>query len=125
MQAIETRDAPTAAGHYSQAIVHNGVAEPVDWTFQSFYVNAMVPGTTDQIVRVNAIGYTNGAVTVTIPRRNNGPVVQIGTPGSCSLTSQASIPPAYACGLSIAYTGWGATFELKAFKDINRATTID
>lgn len=25
MQAIETHDAPTAAGHYSQAIVHNGV----------------------------------------------------------------------------------------------------
>ena len=25
MQPIETRDAPTAAGHYSQAIVHNGV----------------------------------------------------------------------------------------------------
>ena len=25
MQAIETGDAPTAAGHYSQAIVHNGV----------------------------------------------------------------------------------------------------
>ena len=25
MQVIDTRDAPTAAGHYSQAIVHNGV----------------------------------------------------------------------------------------------------
>ena len=25
MQSIETRDAPTAAGHYSQAIVHNGL----------------------------------------------------------------------------------------------------
>ncbi len=25
MQAIETRDAPAAGGHYSQAIVHNGV----------------------------------------------------------------------------------------------------
>ena len=25
MQVIETREAPTAAGHYSQAIVHNGV----------------------------------------------------------------------------------------------------
>jgi len=25
MEAIETRDAPTAAGHYSQAIVHNGL----------------------------------------------------------------------------------------------------
>jgi len=107
------------------AIVHNGASEPVDWTFQSFYVNAMVSGATDQIVRVNAIGYTNGAVTVTIPRRNNGPVVQIGSPGSCSLTGQDSIPPAYACGLSIAYTGWGATFELKAFKQINRATNID
>src|SRR6187551_1607268 len=25
MQAIQTRNAPAAAGHYSQAIVHNGV----------------------------------------------------------------------------------------------------
>ena len=25
MKSIETRDAPTAAGHYSQAVVHNGV----------------------------------------------------------------------------------------------------
>jgi len=25
MQAIETREAPTPAGHYSQAIVHNGL----------------------------------------------------------------------------------------------------
>jgi len=106
------------------AIVHDGVAEPVDWTFQSYYVNAMVQGAADQIVRVNSIGYTNGAVTITVPRRNNGPVVQIGSPGSCALTGQNSIPPAYACGLSIAYTGWGATFELKAFKQINRAQNI-
>ena len=26
MHSIETKDAPTAAGHYSQAIVHNGLA---------------------------------------------------------------------------------------------------
>jgi len=106
------------------AIVHNGDAEPVDWTFQSFYVNAMVSGASDVIARVNAIGYTNGAVTVTIPRRNNGPVVKIGSPGTCALTGQAQIAPKYACGLSIAYTGWGATFELKAFKLINRAQNI-
>ncbi len=105
------------------AIVHNGVQEPVQWVFQSFYVNQMTPGQTDSIARDNSIGYTNGAITVIVPRRNNGPVVQIGTPGSCSLTGQA-LTPSYACGLSIAYTGWGATFELTAFKLIDRAQNM-
>ena len=43
MQSIETRNAPTAAGHYSQAIVHNGLV----------YVAGQLPikpGTTDRIV---------------------------------------------------------------------------
>jgi len=106
------------------AIVHNNQVEPVQWTFQSYYVNQMTAGATDSIARDNSIGYTNGAVTITIPRRNNGPVVEIGTPGSCSLTGH-TIPKGFACGLSIQYTGWGPTFELKAFKLINRAANID
>ena len=105
------------------AIVHNGETEPVQWVFQNFYVNQMSAGKTDSIARDNSIGYTNGAVTVIVPRRNNGPVVQIGDPGTCELTG-ADLSPAYACGLSIAYTGWGATFELKAFKLINRAQNM-
>ena len=43
MQSIETRNAPTAAGHYSQAIVHNGLV----------YVAGQLPikpGTTDRVV---------------------------------------------------------------------------
>lgn len=105
------------------AIVHNGVAEPVQWVFQSYYVNQMTAGQTDNLARDNSIGYTNGAVTVIVPRRNNGPVVEIDSPGTCSITgTQGS--DAYACGLSIAYTGWGPTFELKAFKLINRAQNI-
>lgn len=89
------------------AIVHDGVDEPVEWVFQSFYVNAVGDGTTDNLARANSIGYTNGAVTVVVPRRNHGPVVQI---------DQANSQ-----GLSIAYTGWGATFELESFRRINKA----
>ncbi|HZP68222.1 MAG TPA: penicillin acylase family protein [Rudaea sp.] len=105
------------------ATIHNGNLEPVDWVFQSFYVNQMVAGQTDTIARDNSIGYTNGAVTVIVPRRNNGPVVEIDTPGHCSLTGQTG-SPSRTCGLSIAYTGWGATFELKTFKLINTAQNM-
>jgi len=43
MQSIETKNAPTAAGHYSQAIVHNGLV----------YVAGQLPikpGSTDRVV---------------------------------------------------------------------------
>ncbi len=103
----------------------DGSSEPVQWVFQSYYVNQMTPGSTDNLARDNSIGYTNGAVTVIVPRHNNGPVVETSTtPGSCSITGQTQ-SAALTCGLSIAYTGWGATFELKAFKLINQAQNID
>ncbi|MEO7199946.1 MAG: penicillin acylase family protein, partial [Dokdonella sp.] len=90
------------------AIVHNGVDEPVQWTFQNYYVNRM-DGTPNNVTRDNSIGYTNGGVTITVPRRNNGPIA--------SITGKV--------GLSIAYTGWGATFELESFRRINRAGNVD
>ena len=103
----------------------DGTTEPVQWVFQSFYVNQMTDGSLDNIARDNSIGYTNGAVTVIVPRHNNGPVVQTSTSSnSCSITGAAT-SPAVTCGLSIAYTGWGATFELKAFKLINLAQNVD
>lgn len=89
------------------AIVHDGQEEPVQWVFQNFYVNKL-DGTPNNVVRDNSIGYTNGAVTVTVPRRNDGPIAQI-------IGSN---------GLSIAYTGWGATFELESFRRINRARNV-
>ena len=90
--------------------ISNGVREPVLWVFQSYFVNRRAgDGTTDNVTRENGIGYTNGAISIIVPRRNNGPVVDIdGTQG-----------------LSIAYTGWGATFELEAFRQVNRATNLD
>jgi penicillin amidase len=83
----------------------NGAEEPVDWVFQNFYVNKVGDGQADNLARDNSIGYTNGAVTVIVPRRNNGPIVQLS--GNT--------------GLSVAYTGWGATFELESFRRINRS----
>ena len=92
------------------AIVHNGVDEPVQLIFQSYFVNQL-DGTADHVTRDNSIGYLNGAVTVIVPRRNDGPLVVIDTTSST--------------GLSIAYTGWEATFELQSFRQINRAANLD
>jgi penicillin amidase len=92
------------------AIVHDGVDEPTQFIFQSFYVNQL-DGTPDHVTRDNSIGYLNGAITVVVPRRNNGPIVSIDTVSST--------------GLSVAYTGWEATFELQSFRQINRAANLD
>ncbi len=90
------------------AIMHDGQEEPVQWIFQNYYVNRM-SGAPDTVTRENSIGYTNGGVTVVVPRRNGGALA--------SITGSS--------GLSIAYTGWGATFEIESFRRINRATNVD
>ncbi len=92
------------------AIVHDGVEEPVRWLAQSYYVN-QIDGTPNHVLRADSIGYTNGALTITVPRRNDGPLVQIDA--------------ASGSGLSVAYTGWGPTQEIESFRRINRATNLD
>lgn len=89
--------------------VHNGVREPVQWIFQSYFVNPIGDGVPDNVQRDNSIGYTNGGITIIVPRRNNGPIV--------SMSGEV--------GLSVQYTGWSATHELEAFRKINRATNLD
>jgi penicillin G amidase len=83
--------------------------EPVLWVFQSFFVNRIGDGVADNVSRDNSIGYTNGGITVLVPRRNFGPVLSIS--GNT--------------GISVAYTGWGATQELEAFSRVNRATNLE
>lgn len=89
------------------AIVHDGQEEPVQWIFQNYYVNRM-NGTPNSVTRESSIGYTNGGVSVIVPRRNGGALA--------SITGDS--------GLSIAYTGWGATFEIESFRRINRASNV-
>ncbi len=90
---------------------HSSGNEPVLWVFQSFFANNPTNSVPDDVARVNSIGYTNGGITVIVPRRNNGPVVSIDTVN--------------ASGVSIQYAGWGATLELEAFRRVNRARNLD
>jgi len=89
---------------------HSTGIEPVLWVFQSYFANNPAAGVPNSVARVNSIGYTNGGVTVIVPRRNNGPVVSIDTVNSS--------------GVSFQYTGWGATQELEAFRRVNRSTNL-
>ncbi len=89
---------------------HSTGIEPVLWVFQSYFANNTGDGIANSVARVNSIGYTNGGVTVIVPRRNNGPVVSIDTVNSA--------------GVSFQYAGWGATQELEAFRRVNRATNL-
>ncbi|MEM1410837.1 MAG: penicillin acylase family protein [Pseudomonadota bacterium] len=88
--------------------VFNGQLEPVKWIFQSYYVNNVGDGEPDNITRAN-VPYDGGTVTVIVPRRNNGPLLEIdGT-----------------FGLSVQYIGFGATKELQSFRRINAARGLD
>lgn len=91
--------------------IYQGQLEPVVLVFQSYFANNVGDGQADNLTRVNDIGYLNGAATVLVPRRNFGPIV--------------SIDAASSTGLSVQYTGWGATFELEAFRGVSRARNLD
>jgi penicillin amidase len=88
--------------------IYQGRMEPVQFILQQFYVNQL-DGQPDNLRRDNSIGYLNGAATILVPRRNNGPVLQISGE----------------TGLSAQYTGWGPTFELEALRRVNRAQNLD
>ncbi len=91
--------------------IYQGRLEPVEIILQSYNVNRL-DGVPDNAARDNSIGYTNGAVTVLVPRRNNGPVVLAPTEAGGRT------------GLSVQYTGWGPTFEIEAFRRIAQATNF-
>ncbi len=86
--------------------VHNGEAEPVLYAFQSYFLNNPGSGEFDDVSRAN-VGYDEGGITFIVPRRNNGPILEL--MGDSALTVQ--------------YTGWGPTFELSTFRAWERATS--
>ena len=88
--------------------IYQGNAEPLQLLVQSYRVNQVGDGEADNLMRA-PVGYDAGAITFIVPRRNNGPVLDVD--GSS--------------GISVQYTGWGPTFELEAFRQINRAGNLD
>ena len=86
--------------------VHDGQLEPLIWVYQSYFVNPL-DGQMDNVSRAN-VGVDSGAITLIVPRRNNGPIVDI-------MGDQA---------VSVQYTGFGPTFEVEAFLAMSQAADV-
>lgn len=89
--------------------VYGSRLEPVNWTVQSYFSNRIGDGVADNAPRNTSIGYTNGGVTITVPRRNNGPVLQF----------------AGTTALAVAYTGYSGSQEIDFLRRMARAQGLD
>ncbi|MCU0989728.1 MAG: penicillin acylase family protein [Xanthomonadales bacterium] len=88
--------------------LYKGTPEPIQQVFNSWYVNAVGDGIPNNLVKAN-VGYTSGAISLVVPRRNDGVVVSIS--GNT--------------GLSIMYSGFRDTYEFKMFRSLYEAESLD
>lgn len=88
--------------------LYKGQPERIRQEFNSYFVNVVGDGVPDNITRAN-VGYTSGAISLIVPRRNNGAIV--------SITGNS--------GLSIAYTGFGPTYEIDLIRGIGQADSLE
>ncbi|HKX57293.1 MAG TPA: penicillin acylase family protein, partial [Xanthomonadales bacterium] len=89
-------------------ILYKGKPEPIQQVFNSYFVNSVGDGVANNIVRA-PVGYTSCAISLVVPRRNNGAIVQI--------TGNS--------GLSVAYTGFGPTHEIEFIRKLDQATSLE
>lgn len=87
--------------------VYQGAAEPVRYLYQTYRANVIGDGQANNL-EMQPVGYTDGGLTLLVPRRNDGPILALdGT-----------------TGLSVQYAGSGATFETEAFWRIASARDV-
>lgn len=89
--------------------IHDGEPESLLYAFQSYFVNNIGDGESDNVTRAN-VGYDSGGITFIVPRRNNGPIVA---------------QPDENSAISIQYAGWGPTFELSTLRGFERASNLE
>ena len=87
--------------------------EPVVTIQETFSVNQVGNGTLDDLAEAD-VGPLEGGLTVLVPRRNNGPIVEVDISQLPTIT-----------GLSVQYTGWGPTRELECFRRFARARSVE
>ncbi len=92
------------------ASVHLGNSEPIIPIPEVFFVNQLGNGVADDVVSKQP-GDGVPAATLIVPRRNNGPIIEIDAVAGMAL--------------SIQYTGFSATRELDAFLNWNTARGLD
>ncbi len=87
--------------------VYQGVEEPIIARFQTYFANQIGDGVMNNLER-QPVSLSGGGVTFVVPRRNNGPILSLD--GDMAISAQ--------------YTGWGATFEIESFLEINASSTV-
>ncbi|MEM8934480.1 MAG: penicillin acylase family protein, partial [Acidobacteriota bacterium] len=95
------------------ATVFEGQPEPMVIIPQVYNVNVIGDQQADNLVDAG-IGPDQGGLTFVVPRRNNGPILQILGGGDEPLT-----------GLSVAYTGWHGTLDIEAFRRFLTADSVE
>lgn len=110
---FQERIVQDAASPSGLSIVHEGANEPILPLPQIFRFNPL-DGTPDNLATAPAGGDVGGVfippVVLVVPRRNNGPIVE--------LDLEVGI------GLSIAYTGFSGTREIDTFRLFNEAQNL-
>ena len=99
-----------STGLFPTDTLFDGVREPLVFIPQTYRVNQLGDGEFNNSANA-AVGLLEGAVTAIVPRHNNAPIVAF---------TQAVDPPQL-LGLSVQYTGFGATRELDALRLFQRA----
>ncbi|MGA0265847.1 MAG: penicillin acylase family protein [Lysobacterales bacterium] len=89
--------------------VHDGVPEPIQAVYQSYFVNAVGDEVEDNVDRAS-VPLDGGGISFLVPRRYNGPIIEF-LDDSTALTAQN--------------TGLGATFEAEFIRRINQADTME
>jgi penicillin amidase len=92
---------------------YQGTPEPVTVIPVTFMVNVIGDGQLDNLVA--ASGGAIPPVVLTVPRRNNGPIIDL------------QVDPATGAGsaITVQYTGFGGTRELQTFRLLNYARNVD
>ncbi|HSR54054.1 MAG TPA: penicillin acylase family protein [Acidobacteriota bacterium] len=91
--------------------------EEVELIGQAFRVNDPASGTEDDLSQAS-VGLLEGGLAVSVPRRNDGPIVDFTFPEDPS--GVVDIP-----ALSVQFTGWSATREGEAFFRIARSRSVE
>ena len=95
-------------------ILFEGTTEPLTFIPQTFFINIIGNGNPNDRINAN-VPAGSGGVTLVVPRRNNGPIVQ-------TTFNPASATPL--TGLSVQYTGWSATHEVETLRLFARASNM-
>ncbi|MFK7888407.1 MAG: penicillin acylase family protein, partial [Gammaproteobacteria bacterium] len=100
--------APDPTSQFGLGTVTNGEVEPLDFAILSFSVNRIGDGVNDNLETIG--GLTIPPFVLTVPKRNNGPIVSLDVPNLAAV--------------SIQYTGFGPTREVDAFRAWNYARNL-